>query len=382
MSSAIQKIADVSNWRTVKLGEVLTLINGRAYKKEEERDSGTPVLRIQNLNGGNRWFYSDLSLPESKYCERGDLLFAWSATFGPYIWLGEKVIYHYHIWKVECSPELDKRFAYYLLQHITESVKAAGRGISMIHMTKGGMEDWNVSIPPLAEQKRIAAILDQAEDLRRKCQRAIDRLNQLGQAIFNQMFDDSNSSIPLRDVCSLITDGTHHTPTYVEEGVVFLSAKNVTQLKIDWSNIKYVPESLHVQLKKRVSPRMNDVLLAKNGTTGVAAIVDKDVVFDIYVSLALLRAGEAILPKFLLYAVNNHKTRRQFDGSLKGVGVSNLHLVDIRRATIPKANLKDQAEFVERVEAVESQMARQGQINFRTNELFAAIQNRAFRGEL
>lgn len=157
----------IANWRSVRLGEVLTLINGRAYKKEEERESGTPVLRIQNLNGGDRWFYSDLSLPPNKYCEKGDLLFAWSATFGPYIWWGEKVIYHYHIWKIECGPELDKQFAYYLLRHITESVKAAGRGISMIHMTKGGMEDWEVSIPPLEEQERIAAVLNQATRIKK-----------------------------------------------------------------------------------------------------------------------------------------------------------------------------------------------------------------------
>ena len=167
MTAAIKIKSSQTKWRTVKLGEILTLINGRAYKKEEERESGTPVLRIQNLNGGNRWFYSDLSLPENKYCERGDLLFAWSATFGPYIWWGEKVIYHYHIWKIKCGPELDKKFAYYLLKQITEDVKAAGRGISMIHMTKGGMEDWDVSIPPLDEQKRIAEILDQADALKR-----------------------------------------------------------------------------------------------------------------------------------------------------------------------------------------------------------------------
>jgi len=162
-----------SSWKQYALGEILTLFNGRAYSKHEERDTGTPVLRIQNLNGGDRWFYSDLNLPEDKYCKSGDLLFAWSATFGPYIWNESKAIYHYHIWKIQCGPQLDQQFAYYLLQHITSAIKSAGRGISMLHMTKSGMEAWKVCIPPIPEQKRIAAILDQVNELRRKRRHAL-----------------------------------------------------------------------------------------------------------------------------------------------------------------------------------------------------------------
>lgn len=71
------------SWFRTTLGTVVTLINGRAYKQEEMLTEGTPILRIQNLNGGDRWFYSNLQLPPEKYCASGDLLYAWSATFGP-----------------------------------------------------------------------------------------------------------------------------------------------------------------------------------------------------------------------------------------------------------------------------------------------------------
>lgn len=98
------------SWPTAQLGECATLVNGRAYKQEGLLDSGTPVLRIQNLNRGDRWYYSDLSLPENKYCIKGDLLFAWSASFGPYIWNGSRSIYHYHIWKVIPGMHIDKKF--------------------------------------------------------------------------------------------------------------------------------------------------------------------------------------------------------------------------------------------------------------------------------
>lgn len=96
----------------------------------------------------------------------------------------------------------------------------------------------------------------------------------------------------LQQICVMkITDGTHKTPTYCEQekGIPFISAKDITTGKIDWSNIKYIIPSLHEELYARIAPKRDDVLLAKNGTTGVAALVDSDDVFDIYVTLAVLR---------------------------------------------------------------------------------------------
>ena len=161
-------------WITTKLGECLRLINGRAYLRHELLDQGTPIIRIQNLNGGDKWFYSDLQLDRDKYCDKGDLLFAWSATFGPFIWQGSCSIYHYHIWKIEPFEVIDQKFAYYLLEKITQAVKAAAHGVAMPHMTKQGMENWQIQIPPLNEQKRIVAKI---EELRERSQKARSHLS-------------------------------------------------------------------------------------------------------------------------------------------------------------------------------------------------------------
>lgn len=109
----------------------------------------------------------------------------------------------------------------------------------------------------------------------------------------------------LSEICEKITDGTHQTPTYYDTGSVFLSSRNVISGRIDWNKIRYIDKKQHLEMHKRVAPRLNDILLAKNGTTGVAALVDKDIIFDIYVSLALLRAKAVILPNFLLYFINS-----------------------------------------------------------------------------
>ncbi|MEO2022725.1 MAG: restriction endonuclease subunit S, partial [Pirellulaceae bacterium] len=144
-------------WETCCQGDVVTFINGRAYGKHEWQSSGTPVCRLQNLTGsGDTFYYSNLKLPEKQYMESGDLIFMWSASFGPYIWQGPRAIYHYHIWKIECDPDLvDRRFYYHKLVELTEHLKATTDGSTMLHLTKGGMEKFQVPIPPVLEQTAI-----------------------------------------------------------------------------------------------------------------------------------------------------------------------------------------------------------------------------------
>lgn len=148
-----------------KLGEICRVINGRAYKKEELLEDGlTPVLRVGNFFTSDKWYYSDLKLEPEKYCDTGDLLYAWSASFGPRIWEGGRVIYHYHIWKmVPDEAKVFPRWLYYWLLWDTEGIKHAhGVGATMLHVTKGAMEQRSISVPPLTEQKQIVAILDEA----------------------------------------------------------------------------------------------------------------------------------------------------------------------------------------------------------------------------
>jgi type I restriction enzyme, S subunit len=150
----------------MKLRDVCTLINGRAYRKPELLKEGMyPVLRVGNFFTNNHWYYSDLQLSPEKYCESGDLLYAWSASFGPRIWSGQKVIFHYHIWKVQTGPLIDKRFLFMWFLWDVERIKRDhGTGSTMIHVAKGSMEDRDIRLPPLPEQRRIVGILEDALD--------------------------------------------------------------------------------------------------------------------------------------------------------------------------------------------------------------------------
>ena len=210
----------------------------------------------------------------------------------------------------------------------------------------------------IEEQKKISNVLDSVNNLISLRKQQLAKLDELAKARFVELFGTIHDNKfgyeikTLQDVCEQIKDGTHQTPTYTDDsvnGYKFLSSKDVTTGKIDWTHLKYIPEELHNELYARIAPRKGDILLAKNGTTGIAAIVDREEVFDIYVSLALLRPIE-INSVYLWAAINSAETKQQFDSSLKGIGVPNLHLGEIKKARIIVPPIEQQNQFASFVE--------------------------------
>ena len=265
-------------------------------------------------------------------------------------------------------------------------------------------------IAPIAEQSRIVARIEalfaKLDEAKEKIQEVLDGADLRRAAILHQAFtgkltekwrrekgvsDDSWKETNLQNVClTKITDGTHKTPKYTtkeEGGVPFISAKDVTQGEICWDNIKYIIPELHEELYARLAPQRNDILLAKNGTTGVAAIVDTDKVFDLYVTLAVLRPNtDIIYPRYLLHIVNSPICKRQFDERLKGIGVPNLHLRDIKEVIIKIPFVPEQQEIVRLLDTLlsreQSTVTACEEALTTIDTLKKSILARAFRGEL
>ncbi len=374
------------SWKTVAIGDVCELYQPQTITtKDLLVDGKYPVYGANGIIGR----YDKYNHEESQL-----LVTCRGATCGsvnvsqPFSWInGNAMVVKPKI------KEIDIRFIEYFFRGAVDLTKAI-TGAAQPQITRQSLSPIKFSYPSLSTQEKIVVKLDAIFTEIDKATAAAEANAKNAEALFQsylrQVFERGGENwitSSLKDVCEKITDGTHQTPTYFDDGVIFLSSKNVTSGKIDWDKVKYIDNKQHIEMSKRVSPKVGDVLLAKNGTTGVAAIVDRDVVFDIYVSLALLRAKEQILPKFLLYFVNSPVAKNQFNSRLKGIGVPNLHLQEIREVLInfPKS-LDEQKDLIKQIETFWNITTTQG-IRYKNKKeeisiLKQSILKQAFAGEL
>ena len=177
-------------WEVKLLSDVSELINGRAYKQDELLNKGKyKILRVGNFFTNGEYYYSDLELEDEKYCDTGDLLFAWSASFGAFIWDGGKVIYHYHIWKVVYDKKvLDIQYYRFLLNAMTRFFMKDVHGIGMVHLTKAGMEQYVIPIPPLSLQQSFAAKIESIEKQKTAIGKSIEETQKLFDYTMDKFF--------------------------------------------------------------------------------------------------------------------------------------------------------------------------------------------------
>lgn len=181
-----------THWDSCRLKFILHLLNGRAYAQNELLEEGKyKVLRVGNFFTNSQWYYSDLELEPDKYCHKGDLLYAWSASFGPYIWDEDNTIYHYHIWKVLLSEQYEKKYAYYVLDAISNFKRGDVHGSTMTHITMDSMNNSVIPLPPLDEQREIVAHIERetakVDHALQQAERQIELLQELRQSVITEV---------------------------------------------------------------------------------------------------------------------------------------------------------------------------------------------------
>ena len=200
-------------WEAMRLSDVCTLINGRAYKQNELLSKGKyKILRVGNFFTNDSWYFSDMELDPNKYAYKGDLLYAWSASFGPRFWTGDKVIYHYHIWKICNLKGINQQYLYFFLDYDASLLQRDTQGGTMHHITKENMEKRFIPVPPLAEQRKIAEVLGVWDKAIEKQARLIEKLALRKRALMQRLlsaklrlpgFSEPWKKVKLGDVAEL-----------------------------------------------------------------------------------------------------------------------------------------------------------------------------------
>ena len=288
------------------------------------------------------------------------------------------------------TNKITRGFLFHLLNsdYFESKCIQSSQGVAQKNLSTEWLKSYDLPLYSLSKQNEITKILDNVRNTIILKEQEIQKYDELIKARFIEMFGTLHNNencfdiVTIGEVCSLIKDGTHQTPEYTEDrenGFKFLSSKDVISQKIDWSSIKYIPAELHEKLYVTIKPQRNDVLMSKNGVNyGVAAVNDTDEVFDIYVSLALLRPKKIIDPVFLRCVINNPETKRQFDSSIKGIGVPNLHLGEIKKTKIFLPPMELQKEFTQFVRQVDKSREEVKKSLEKTQQLYDSLMQEYF----
>jgi type I restriction enzyme S subunit len=272
----------------------------------------------------------------------------------------------------------------------------AGVGGSLLRARPEGVKEISFYLPPLEEQKRIAAILDQADELRRKRQRALNRLNQLGQAIFIEMFvGGEQPEWPTLLVEQLVDESSGGIRTgpfgsqllhseFVDDGVAVLGIDNAVSNQFQWGQRRYITLDKYDALKRyRVYP--GDVIITIMGTCGRCAIVPPEIPLAINTKhlccISLQR--EACAPEYLHAYFLTHPTALEYLRSKsKGAIMDGLNMGIIKAMPVRLPPLNLQKQFSIRLSEIERQRGSASDACELGDQLFASLQHRAFRGEL
>lgn len=310
--------------------EVLSIINGKDYRKIEVKTGGYPVYG----SGGYMARASEFLCPAN------------TVVVGRKGTINNPLLIKEEFWNVDTAfglvsgPEINPVYLHWFCLQF--DFTTLNKATTLPSTTKSDLLKLKMNVPPIDSQNQFEKFVEQSDK-----SKFIGFKSQFIEQ-FGTWTDSRYDVRTLEELCESIKDGTHKTPTYTddkENGYLFLSSKDVTSKYVDWDHPMYIPAQLHEELSKRILPRKGDILLAKNGTTGIAAIVDRDCAFDIYVSLALLRFHPGQNIKFMWAAINMPETKAQFDGSLKGIGVPNLHLGEIKKTKIVVPPVELQNKF-------------------------------------
>ena len=390
------------SWPLVKLESIFEIARGGSPRPIAdyitEDSDGLNWISIKDASNSTKYITKTKQkirkegLVKSRLVKSGDFLLTNSMSFGrPYIMKTTGCIHDGWLVLSSDKDKVDQDYFYYLLGsellHNKFSKLAAGAVVKNlnINLVKGV----KVPLPSLAEQQKIAAILDAADSLRQKDQQLIEHYTALSQSLFLEMFGDPTTNLMKWDIhsldqfCSKITDGTHQSPTFLSEGIPFLLVSNIVNNKVTYDTKKFISEYEYDQLTKHTPIEVNDILYTSVGSYGNPAIVKSEKKFCFQRHIAHIKPNHELMNvNFLHSLLQTDFVKRQADQLARGVAQKTLNLKAIKSYNVICPPLELQNQFAQRIEAIEQQK-QQAQTNLeKSNALFNSLLQRAFKGEL
>lgn len=394
----------------IRLGDLFDFKNGRCFKKTEWKQTGLPIIRIQNLNNEDAPFnYFDDEYDSSIEVNPDDLLFSWSGTvgssFGPHIWNREKAVLNQHIFKLTFKKEMEKRYAFYSLLFITAEIERSVVGaVGLVHVTKKSLNEFQIPLPPIPEQQRIVTILDQAfadiEKARANAEKNLKNARELFDSYLNQVFSHhgEGNQVAMAYSKARLIDCCEIKPPKSEARELLNPAELVSFVPM--ASLGKYRKGLILDKDKKLADvsgsytyfAENDVLLAKitpcfeNGKLGIATGLTNGIGFGSS-EFIVFRPNDSLNSEYLYHFLNRASLRAQGQLVMTGaVGHKRVPKEFIENLTIPLPPISEQKDRVNilgelsvEIEALESVY----QTKLKSlEELKKSLLQKAFSGEL
>lgn len=424
-----QEISLPKGWSWTSLGEIGKLLRGVSFPKEDVRgqpeDDLVPILRATNIQNEKLILDNELVYVPSKYVkheqylEVGDIVVCmssgskhlvgktaqlfrgWGGSFGTFCAA------------IRPFPIVNANYLgfYFSSPDYRQFIRNKSAGININNLKPADFEALEIPLPPLLEQERIVAKiealftqLDAGTAALRRVQAGLKRYKAsvLKAACEGRLVDSrverrelNEGELPegwrwvtVGDIANKVTDGTHKTPKYTNNGIPFISVNNLSENGvIDFTKTKYISSTEHKELIRHCSPEKGDVLLSKVGTVGLTAVIRSERVFSLFVNTALIKPIQEIVDaEYLAFALRFGFLAKLFDRYISGSTQKFIGTNKISQLPIPLPPLSEQRCIVAEVErrlsvvqeiesVVEASLAR-------TNRLRQAILKQAFEGKL
>jgi type I restriction enzyme S subunit len=378
----------------LSLGEIAQFINGAAFKPEDWGSEGLPIIRIQNLTDPTKSFNrTTRSIAPKLHVQPGDLLVSWSATLGVFVWERPEIaLLNQHIFRVLPDENLvDKTYLRHALSGALLAMQKHLHGATMQHVNRGEFLATPVFLPPLPEQRRIAAILDQADTLRTQRRAALAQLDSLTQSLFLDMFGDPVTNpngwalVRLDQLIrpdDTINYGVVQPGDALDEGVPLVRVGDIVDGNLSAQTLKRIDLKIE-SAYRRSRLKGDEVLVTCVGSIGVVALVDPSMKgFNIARAVARIPLADQVDREFIASYLRTDFVQRYFTAELRTVSQPTLNIKQICETKVITPPLPLQQTFATRVQAIEALKAQHRAALATQDALFASLQQRAFAGAL
>ena len=381
------------SWGNVKLGDICLLISGNAWSASKFKDSGKiPIIRIQNLgdNENEKFIWWDEDFDDKFVVTAGDILLSLSGSIKIDIWKGEKALLNQRIVRLIPKVEVDTQWFYWQITAIIKDIERMGKWALVNNVSITDLKEINIPLPPLETQKRIAAILDAADALRRKDRELLDKYDELAQAIFIDMFGDPVKNEKgwkigrIRDLVSQVNYGTSK-PAEEEGTIPYLRMNNITYSgDWDFESLKYINLD-EKELDKYVLQKRDLVFNRTNSKqlVGKTAVFGSEERMAIAGYLIRIRTNELGNPYYISTYLNSRHGKETLFGMCKSiVGMANINAQELQEIKIFLPSIALQDQFEERLHQL-SLVKLKSELQIKASaSLFNKLVQKAFNGEL